>query len=91
MSRAPIPLPDGWCDAAGEHGIVLVLVGHGLGLHECPPGAATHTADAVHPAALEGRLAGGAVMVSGREDAALSLDGTVSWPRRGRGTAGTAL
>lgn len=34
LRDAPVELPDGWLNAARTHGIVLVFVGSGLGLHE---------------------------------------------------------
>lgn len=52
-------LPDGWLDAVGEHGGVLVFVGRDLDLVEAEEAA--EVGGALHDAAVAGRVVGGIV------------------------------
>jgi hypothetical protein len=82
LAEVPLMLPDRWRDAAYEHGIVLVFVGHGLGLHEHAVGAVPHTGARLRLVAEDGDLVAGAVRVVGSDIAATRLDGTIRRLRR---------
>jgi hypothetical protein len=79
LAATPISLPDGWPDAATEHGIVLVFVGAGLGLHQHAGDGDAHPANALQRIAEDGCLSGGAVALTGSE---ARLDGTIGHPHR---------
>jgi hypothetical protein len=81
LAQAPLVLPDRWRHTAHDQGIVLVIVGHGLGLHEHAAGATPHTGALLRQVAENGDLAAGAVRVVGPDIVRTRLDGTLRLPR----------
>lgn len=81
LAAVPLRLPDGWHEAARQTGTVLVLAGHGLGLHEHAHDGQAHASVQLAKVAADGCIVGGAVPVMGQEAAAEGLDGTLARPR----------
>lgn len=79
LEAVPLRLPDGWCDAAIQTGVVLICAGHGLGLHEHATDGQAHASAQLTRIAVDGGVVGGAVAATGHE--ADGLDGTLARPR----------
>ena len=62
---APLNLPDGWPEAAAQHGLVLLFVGDSLGLRDHAESAPTNPGRRAPQAAQRGELAAGAITYSG--------------------------
>ena len=58
---APLHLPDGWPQAAAEHGLVLLFVGDSLGLRDYTQGHQSNPGQRSPQAAERGALAAGAI------------------------------
>ena len=58
---APLHLPDGWPQAAAEHGLVLLFVGDSLGLRDHTQGHQSNPGQRSPQAAERGQLAAGAI------------------------------
>lgn len=82
LADVPLRSPQGWEQAAKEMGVVLVLVGWCVGLHEHARDGNVRAVDHLLEIAENGMLAGGAVAVTGSEATAAELDGMVAWHRR---------
>jgi hypothetical protein len=62
---APLNLPDGWPEAAAQHGLVLLFVGDSLGLRDHTEAHPTNPGPRAPQAAERGELAAGAITYSG--------------------------
>jgi hypothetical protein len=58
---APVNLPDGWSEAAAQHGLVLLFVGDSLGLRDHTKDHHTNPGQRAAQAAERGELAAGAI------------------------------
>ena len=58
---APVNLPDGWPEAAAQHGLVLLFVGDSLGLRDHTKDHHTNPGQRAAQAAERGELAAGAI------------------------------
>lgn len=83
LTATPVQLPDGWLDSATMHGIVLVFVGTGLGLHQHAGDGQAHPASVLQRVAEDGCLSGAAVAFTD-SDGAERLDGTLGRPHRAK-------
>jgi hypothetical protein len=62
---APLNLPDGWPEAAAQHGLVLLFVGDSLSLRDHTDAHPTNPGQRAPQAAQRGELAAGAITYSG--------------------------
>jgi hypothetical protein len=74
LSSAHMELPSGWCHAATAHGLVMVLVGCGLGLHQHAGDGNAHPIRHLEQAAETGHLAAAAVQAALPADIASDAD-----------------
>ena len=64
---APLHLPDGWPQAAAEHGLVLLFVGDSLGLRDHTQGHHSNPGQRSSQAAERGQLAAAAITYTGQQ------------------------
>jgi hypothetical protein len=64
---APLNLPNGWLEAAAQHGLVLLFVGDSLGLRDHTEAHPTNLGQRASRAAERGELAAGAITYSGQQ------------------------
>ena len=79
---APLHLPDGWPQAAAEHGLVLLFVGDGLGLRDPTEADQTNLGQRALQAAERGQLAAAAITYTGQQQQPRPVRQTDLQPRR---------